>query len=101
MEASALPFFFIFVLIVVGMYIAIRRRIAPSGVVAALGILGSVIAMMFFSLAQGNVVAQAIVVGLLVGGAFSIAALAMAWYFQGNEMREEFRKQKSSQAEQG
>ncbi|MGB1287845.1 MAG: hypothetical protein ACPG7F_15000, partial [Aggregatilineales bacterium] len=63
MNPSAMIFFFIFVLILVGAYLFIRRQIAPAGLVAAAGIIGSVIAMTLFSLAQENIFFHALIVG--------------------------------------
>jgi Na+/H+-translocating membrane pyrophosphatase len=70
------------------MYIAIRRRLASPTVIAAGGIFGSIVSMTFFGLAQNNVFMQALAVGFLIGGSFSIATLVIAYYFQGNELRQ-------------
>lgn len=87
MTFPALICFFLFGATILGMYIAIRRNLAPPGLVAAGGVLTSIITMSLFSLAQGNVLAQAILVGIVLGGAFSVATLVIAMYFQGNERR--------------
>lgn len=81
----SLVFFIVFALILVGMYVGIRRRLAGPGIVAAVGVLGSIISIMLMSLAQGNNVLQAVVVGILIGAIFSVIVLVMAWYFQTNE----------------
>lgn len=93
MAPSAMIFFALFAAVIFTMYVALRRRWGPTAVVAGAGVMGSVIAMMLFALAQGNILLHSLVVGLLVGGAFSVAALVMAWYFQGNELRREFEGQ--------
>lgn len=95
MSPIALIFFAIFFIIVLVMYVTIRRRMAPTGVVAAVGVLGSILAMTLFSLAQGSILLQAIIYGIVIGGAFSIASLVIAWYFQGNDARADYQKQKS------
>lgn len=99
MNPLAFIFFALFAVVLVGVYLSIRRRLAPPGVVAAAGVLGSVITMTLFSLAQANLLAHALLVGLLVGGGFAAGILAMAWYFLANELREEHEKSKSTQDE--
>lgn len=79
--------FVIFGLILFVMYVAIRRRWLSPVLVAAVGVLASVIVMTLTSLAQGNVWLQAIFVGLIVGGLFSGGTLAMAFYFLRSESR--------------
>ncbi|MCB9461833.1 MAG: hypothetical protein H6670_19445 [Anaerolineaceae bacterium] len=80
-------FFLIFGIILVAMYIAIRRQLASTTIIAAAGVFGSIVSMTLFGLAQGNLFAHALTVGFLIGGLFSGAALVIAFYFQGNEMR--------------
>jgi hypothetical protein len=94
MSPLALVFFALFVVVMLGVYLSVRRRIAPPGAVAAGGVLGGVITMTLFSLAQGNMLAHAVLVGLLMGGGFSAAVLALAWYFLGNELRASYQKSK-------
>lgn len=89
MSAISLVFFGLFGIIIFGMYVGIRRQWARTSVLAAGGVFGSVMSMMMFSLGQGNVFLQALFVGLLVGGAFSVGALAIALYFQGQALRQE------------
>lgn len=84
MTPAALVFFLLFGVILVATYIGIRRRLLPPTAVATFGVVGSVGALILFSLAQGNHIVQAIIVGLLVGGLFSGGILAMAWYFETN-----------------
>jgi hypothetical protein len=54
------------------------------------GVVLSMILMTLFSLAQNNLPIQAIIVGVLLGGLFSGATLAAAWYFHSNEMRSHY-----------
>jgi Na+/H+-translocating membrane pyrophosphatase len=75
-------FFLIFAAILVWMYLAIRRGWGAPIFVAGAGVVGSIISMLLMSISQGNEPLQAVVVGLIVGGVFSGATLAMAWYFQ-------------------
>lgn len=82
-------FFAIFALILVAMYIAIRRRLASPTIIGAAGVFGSIVSMTLFGLAQGNLFAHALTVGFLIGGLFSGATLVIAFYFQGNELRHE------------
>jgi hypothetical protein len=80
-------FFAAFGIVLIAMYLAIRRRWAAPTLVAALGVFASILLITLMSLAQGNVIYQAIFVGLLVGGLFSAGTLAMAWYFTSHDQR--------------
>lgn len=90
MTPLAFVFFALFALAIIGMYLAIRRRYAPPGVTAVVGVLAAVISMTLFSLAQANLLAHALLVGLLMGGGFAVATLALASYFLGSELRAEY-----------
>jgi len=85
----SLIFFFVFALILVGMYMSIRREWASAGIVTAIGTVGSVIAMLVVSLGQGNSMFQAIVVSVGIGGIFSLSIVAIAIFFHTNEMRDQ------------
>jgi multisubunit Na+/H+ antiporter MnhE subunit len=78
-------FFLIFAIVLVLMYLGIRRSWAAPGFIAGAGVLGSIISMMLFSFAQGNNLLHSVVVSLLVGGLFSGITLAAAWYFHVRE----------------
>ena len=99
MQGSALIFFALFALVLAGMYLGIRRTWASPGIVAGVGVLLSIIFMVLMSLAQGNSVVQAVLVGILVGGLFSGATLAVAWYFHSNEMRARYSQEQYQQNE--
>jgi len=86
MHGLAFVFFALFALVLVGMYLAIRRELAGPGLVAGIGVVLSIVMMVLMSLAQENSLLQAIVVGIVVGGLFSGITLAAAWYFHTNEM---------------
>jgi ABC-type uncharacterized transport system permease subunit len=79
--------FVVFALMLAGIYLSIRRQWFSPGLTAGVGVVLSMILMTLFSLAQNNVPIQAIIVGILLGGLFSGATLAAAWYFHSNEMR--------------
>jgi len=87
MQGSAFIFFALFAIVLAAMYIAIRREWAAPGMVAGAGVILSIITMTLVSIMQGNSVIQAVIVGILVGGLFSGATLAIAWYFHSNERR--------------
>ena len=89
MQAQAAALFFAFTLILVVMYVAIRRRWLPPLLSATIGVVASVAVMTMSALAQGNSIYQALFTGLLVGGLFSIGVVAMAYYFSINEQRPE------------
>jgi len=92
MSLGSLIFFAAFVAILFAAYLAIRQRRRAPGLVAFGAVLGGIISMTAFGLAQGNVFIHALLVGLLMGGGFSVAAMIMAFYFQGDEMRKSARK---------
>jgi hypothetical protein len=79
--------FVVFALMLAGIYLSIRRQWFAPGLTAGVGVVLSMILMTLFSLAQNNLPIQAIIVGILLGGLFSGATLAAAWYFHSNEMR--------------
>lgn len=87
MQGIAWVFFALFALALAGMYLGIRRSWAAPGVIAAVGVAASIILMTLTALAQNNLFIQAIIVGVLVGGLFSGATLAVAWYFHSSELR--------------
>ena len=87
MQGASWIFFIVFAGVLVITYLAIRREWASPVVVSAVSVLGSIIAMTLVSLAQGNSIIQAIIVGIVVGSVFSGATLAIAWYFHSNELR--------------
>jgi len=68
-------------------YLSIRRHILHPALTAGLGVLLSIIVITLMGLAQGNEIYQALFAGFIVGGLFCGGVLAMAWYFQTNEMR--------------
>ena len=84
---TSLLFFAVFGIILFVMYIAVRRRWASPMIVAAVGVIASVVVITLMSLTEGNHIYQALFVGLLVGGLFSAGTLAIAWYFLSQEER--------------
>jgi hypothetical protein len=79
--------FVAFAFVLAGIYLSIRRQWFAPGLTSGVGVVLSMFMMTLFSLAQNNVPVQAIIVGILLGGLFSGATLAAAWYFHSNEMR--------------
>jgi uncharacterized protein (DUF3084 family) len=79
--------FVVFALMLAGIYLSIRRQWFAPGLTAAVGVVLSMILMTLFSLAQNNLPKKAIIVCILLGGLFSRATLAAAWYFHNNQMR--------------
>lgn len=81
-------FFFAFALVIVTMYLAIRRAWGDLRLIAALGMFGSIITMSLTMIAQPNVRFEAgVIAGVFIGGAFGAVTLAIAWYFQVSELR--------------
>lgn len=87
MQGLAWVFFVLFALVLAGTYLGIRRAWAAPGRIAGVGMLLSIVLMTLISLAQNNFAVQAIIVGILLGGLFCGATLAVAWFFQSQEMR--------------
>lgn len=90
-------FYLMFALVLVGMYLAVRRRWVSPGLAAGVGTLGSIISMFLVSLAQQNNILHAVVVSILVGALFSGMTLAIAWFFHSNDPDAQHRT-RSSQA---
>jgi hypothetical protein len=90
MQGSALILFVVFALVLAAMYLSIRRAWFSPGVTAAVGVILSMVIMVFISLAQNNLPIQAILVGVVLGGVFSGVTLAAAWYFHSQELRSRF-----------
>jgi hypothetical protein len=86
-NSSALILYFVFVLVLVGAYLGIRRQWAPPAAIATVCVVASFVIMMLTGLAQGNSIYQAIFVGFIIGGLFSSGFMGMAWYFRRNEYR--------------
>jgi hypothetical protein len=89
MSLGSLFFFLLFIAVIVFSYVGLRRAWAAPTRISAACVAGCMITMFGFALSQEGVVfLHAALVGLIVGGGFGIATLAVALYFQGNEMRE-------------
>lgn len=84
---AALIFFVLFAIVQVAMYILVRRGIGSMVTVAIIGIAASIVCVMLMTLAQGNTILWAIVLGVLLSGLFSTVALAAAWYFSTSDKR--------------
>ncbi|HLV37267.1 MAG TPA: hypothetical protein VKY59_19265 [Spirillospora sp.] len=87
MEGLAGLFFVLLALALLGTYLAIRREWFSPTVVAGTSIVACIILMILTALGQGNSALQAIVVGIVVGGLFSGATVAIAWYFHSQELQ--------------
>jgi CDP-diglyceride synthetase len=90
MQQMAWLFFVLFAVILAGIYLSIRRQWLAPGLTAAIGVVASIVLMTLTSLGQGNMPVQAIIVGILLGGLFSGATLAIAWYFQRAEIQKRY-----------
>lgn len=90
MQGMAWVFFILMAVTLAGMYLAIRREWFSPGVVAGVGVLVSIVLMVLTAFGQGNSAVQAIVVGIVVGGAFSALTVAVAWYFHSQELRQRY-----------
>ncbi len=90
MSAGAFLFFALFAGVQLSIYFSIRKEWFSAGSTAGVGVLTSIICAVLISLAQGNIVLHALIVGLLLGGIISGATLSVAWYFQSNELRKRY-----------
>ena len=91
MTGSALIFFVLFGLSIVATYLGVRRQWASIRQVTLIGAGASILFMILFSLAQGNGLAQAAVVGFLVGSIFVAATVSISSFFRNSESRGEIR----------
>lgn len=81
MSGGGFVFFVLFGVVLLGMYIIVRRRLLSLAIAGFFGISASILLMTISALAQGNTVYQALFVGILVGGLFSVSALVIANFF--------------------
>ncbi len=91
-------FFTAFALVILGMYIAIRRRLASPLIITTIGVFSSIITMTLFQVSYGVSPAHGIIMGVVIGTLFSGATLAVAWYFQSNEIRASLNNTQSAAA---
>lgn len=81
-------FFALFAAVLVGVYVGIRRRIAPLRVLGVLGMLGGIVTMTLFALSQENVLwIHGVLVGVVLGGGLSLMMIVLAAYFLSQEAR--------------
>lgn len=100
MNGSAFIFFAGFGLILTLMYVTLRRQWFNPTVTVAVGMVASTVAMIL-TLMENNpeiMNLQAIFFGFLISLIFTGATLAMAWYFQTNEMRQQYPPAEGSEA---
>ncbi len=90
MQGIAWIFFILFAAILVVTYLAIRRQWAGPVTISLSSVLGSIITMILLSLAQGNSIIHAVLIGIAIGFVFSGATLAIAWYFHSSELRAQY-----------
>lgn len=87
MTVGAYLFFVLFAAVQVSMYLAIRREWLPPALVAAVGVIVSIVLAMLMSIADQNTMMQALVVGLGFGVLISAVTLSAAWFFHRSQMR--------------
>jgi uncharacterized membrane protein len=87
MGALEIIAFGLFAINLVGMYMSIRREIAPIGVTAAIGIVVSVITMILFMLPRSEMALQAVLLGMLTGASMAIITIGTAFYFHQKERK--------------
>lgn len=73
--------FGLFTINLVGMYMSIRRELAPIGLTAAVGIVVSVITMILFMLPRTEMPLQAVLFGIIIGAIMAIITLGTALFF--------------------
>lgn len=77
----SLIFFALFAVILVWMYLALRRGWMTPGFVVGAGTAGSIITMLLMSVSQGNQILHAVVNGVVLGSVFSLATFGIATFF--------------------
>src|SRR5690606_6513082 len=91
-----LLFFAAFAAVLVVTYLAVRRQWGDLRVIAALGMFGSVVTMTLALVTRAGaeagegasqVFGQMLLYGIVLGIIGGAGALALAWYFQTNEMK--------------
>jgi drug/metabolite transporter (DMT)-like permease len=88
MQGMEFIFFIAFALVIAGMYIAVRRHLAQTKVIAAAGIFGCIITLSLWMMSRPNMnPAQGIIMGIFIGTLMGLATLAVAFYFQRRESR--------------
>jgi hypothetical protein len=87
MSIPALIFFFLFVLVIVFTYIALRREMFPRRPLIVGCVSGSILALTIMTLAQNASFIQAILTGVVLGAIFSASVVVIALYFHANEAR--------------
>jgi len=78
-------FFILFGLTLLSMYIGVRRELAPIGLIAALGMVASIVMMTLYLLTLVEAEAQAIIFGIVGGALFAGATLGTEWYFHNHD----------------
>jgi hypothetical protein len=90
MQGIAWVFFMLMALVLVFIYLAIRREWLAPGLTAGGGVVLTIVLMVLTALGQGNGALQAIVVGIVVGGIFSGSTVGIAWYFQNQDLQRRY-----------
>jgi hypothetical protein len=88
----SLVFFGLFALVIIVTFIAVRRQWGNLRVIAAACLVLSILTMSLALITRagdlaGQVAAQMIFFGTLLGGVGGLAALVIAWYFRTQELR--------------
>lgn len=90
MVGLAWIFFVLLALVLLATYLGIRREWFAPGLIAGASVVVSIVLMILTAFGQGNSAIQAIVVGIIVGGLFSGATIAIAWYFHSQELQQRY-----------
>ncbi|MFW5692173.1 MAG: hypothetical protein ACOCX3_02355 [Chloroflexota bacterium] len=78
-------FFILFGAALLATYIAIRRELASPGLIAAGGMLASIVTMMLYLFSRNAAPVQGIIFGVVIGVIFAGATIGIAWYFHHQE----------------
>lgn len=81
----SLIFYALFALVVIWIYLAVRRGWTSSGFILGAGTAGTIITILLMSISQGNEALHAVVNGIVVGSVFSLATFGIATYFSRRE----------------
>jgi hypothetical protein len=83
----SLIFYALFALVVIWIYLAVRRGWTSPGFILGAGTAGTIITILLMSVSQGNEALHAVVNGIVVGSIFSLGTFALATYFSRRERK--------------
>jgi O-antigen/teichoic acid export membrane protein len=90
---AALIFLALFALSLFALYISIRRGLGKIAPTVTIGVVANAIFFTLFGVARATEPSQAVLIGFILGGGFTLTAAAIAMFFRNNEQRQPPRHQ--------